>query len=70
MHPFVALMKKYCIDYTNSHDQSLYDEIMEPDYVVNINGMQLVRSTTYADVGRRSCSACVPGSGSWSTDSF
>lgn len=48
MHPFVALMKKYCIDYTNSHDQSLYDEIMEPDYVVHINGMDLVRSTTYA----------------------
>lgn len=33
MHPFVALMRTYCIDYTNSHDQSLYDEIMEPDYV-------------------------------------
>ena len=48
MHPFVALMKKYCIDYTNSHDQSLYDEIMEPDYVVNINGMALERDTTYA----------------------
>jgi hypothetical protein len=48
MHPFVALMKKYCIDYTNSHDQSIYDEIMEPDYIVNINGMQLERSTTYA----------------------
>lgn len=48
MHPFVALMRTYCIDYTNSHDQSLYDEIMEPDYVVNINGMQLERSTTYA----------------------
>ena len=49
MHPFVALMRKYCIDYTNSHDQSLYDEIMEPDYVVHINGMDLVRSTTYSD---------------------
>ncbi|MDQ2649292.1 MAG: nuclear transport factor 2 family protein [Actinomycetota bacterium] len=48
MHPFVALMKKYCIDYTNSHDQSLYGEIMEPDYVVNINGMQLEVSTTYS----------------------
>jgi hypothetical protein len=48
MHPFVALMRKYCIDYTNSHDQTLYDEIMEPDYVVHINGMDLVRSTTYA----------------------
>jgi hypothetical protein len=49
MHPFVALMRKYCIDYTNSHDQSLYEEIMEPDYVVNINGSKLVRSTTYSD---------------------
>lgn len=48
MHPFVSLMRTYCIDYTNSHDQSLYDEIMEPDYVVHINGMDLVRSTTYA----------------------
>ena len=41
MHPFVALMRTYCIDYTNSHDQSLYDEIMDPDYVVHINGMDL-----------------------------
>jgi len=49
MHPFVALMRTYCIDYTNSHDQSLYDEIMEPDYVVHINGMDLVRSTSYSD---------------------
>ena len=48
MHPFVALMRTYCIDYTNSHDQSLYDEIMEPDYVVHINGMDLERSTSYA----------------------
>jgi hypothetical protein len=48
LHPFVALMRTYCIDYTNSHDQSLYDEIMEPDYVVHINGMDLVRSTSYA----------------------
>jgi hypothetical protein len=49
VHPFVALMRTYCIDYTNSHDQSLYDEIMEPDYVVHINGMDLVRSSTYSD---------------------
>jgi hypothetical protein len=49
VHPFVALMRKYCIDYTNSHDQTLYDELMEPDYVVHINGASLVRSTTYSD---------------------
>jgi hypothetical protein len=48
MHPFVALMRTYCIDYTNSHDQTLYDQIMEPDYVVHINGMALERDTTYA----------------------
>jgi hypothetical protein len=48
VHPFVALMRTYCIDYTNSHDQSLYEQIMEPDYVVHINGLDLVRSTTYA----------------------
>ena len=62
MHPFVALMRKYCIDYTNSHDQSLYDEIMEPDYVVHINGMSLVRSTTYAQAVRQIFNAA-PGLG-------
>jgi hypothetical protein len=48
IHPFVALMKTYCIDYTNSHDQSLYDEIMEPDYVVHISGYDLVRDESYS----------------------
>jgi hypothetical protein len=47
MHPFVALMRTYCIDYTNSHDQSLYDKIMEPDYVVHISGFDLVRDESY-----------------------
>jgi hypothetical protein len=60
--PFVALMRKYCIDYTNSHDQSLYEQIMEPDYVVHINGMTLVRSTTYADAVKRIFDAA-PGLG-------
>jgi len=40
-------MRKYCIDYTNSHDQSLYDEIMEPDYVVHISGFDLPREPVY-----------------------
>lgn len=62
MHPFVALMRKYCIDYTNSHDQSLYDEIMEPDYVVHINGMDLVRSAGYASSVER-LFAIAPGLG-------
>ena len=43
MEPFVALMRRYCIDYTNSHDQSVCDEIMHPDYVVHISGLDLPR---------------------------
>lgn len=62
MHPFVALMRKYCIDYTNSHDQSICAQIMEPDYVVHINGTDLVRSTTYARAVRRVFDAA-PGLG-------
>ena len=64
MHPFVALMRKYCIDYTNSHDQSLYDEIMEPDYVVHINGFDLVRDRRPTRRRRRRrCSSATPGLG-------
>ena len=47
MEPFVALMRTYCIDYTNSHDLSVCDSIMEPDYVVHIAGMSLPRDTAY-----------------------
>jgi predicted ester cyclase len=47
VEPFVALMRAYCIDYTNSHDLSVCDSIMEPDYVVRICGMALERDTAY-----------------------
>ena len=47
MHPFVALMRTYCIDYTNSHDLSVCDTIMEPDYVVHIAGFSLERDPAY-----------------------
>lgn len=47
MEPFVALMRKYCIDYTNSHDQSICDEIMHPDYVVHIAQADLPRDLLY-----------------------
>jgi hypothetical protein len=47
MEPFVALMRKYCIDYTNSHDQSICDAIMHPDYVVHISQMDLPRDAAY-----------------------
>jgi hypothetical protein len=44
---FVQLMRTYCIDYTNSHDLSVCDSIMNPDYVVHITGMSLERDTAY-----------------------
>ena len=47
MEPFVALMRRYCIDYTNSHDQSVCDEIMAPEYVVHISGFDLPRDAAY-----------------------
>ena len=47
MEPFVALMRRYCIDYTNAHDQSVCDEIMAPEYVVHISGFDLPRDAAY-----------------------
>jgi predicted ester cyclase len=47
VEPFVALMRRYCIDYTNAHDQSVCDEIMEPEYVVHISGFDLPRDAAY-----------------------
>jgi predicted ester cyclase len=47
MEPFVALMRTYCIDYTNSHDLSVCDSIMDPGYVVHIAGMSLPRDEAY-----------------------
>lgn len=47
MEPFVALMRRYCIDYTSSHDQSVCDEIMAPEYVVHISGWDLPRDEAY-----------------------
>lgn len=53
IEPFVALMRRYCIDYTNSHDQSVCDEIMHPDYVVHINGFDLPRDAAYKPAVKR-----------------
>jgi hypothetical protein len=47
MHPFVALMRRYAIDYTNSHDQSIYPELFVEGYTVNISGVALVRDEGY-----------------------
>ncbi|MQA12667.1 MAG: nuclear transport factor 2 family protein [Pseudonocardiaceae bacterium] len=36
MHPFVALLRRYVVDYTNRHDTAVCDEIMEPGYVLHM----------------------------------
>lgn len=47
LHPFVRLMRRYAIDYTNAHDQSIYPELFVDDYTVNIGGVALVRDESY-----------------------
>ena len=34
--PFVALMRRYCIDYTARHDLSVCDDIMDPGYTLHM----------------------------------
>lgn len=41
MDPYVALMRRYCIDYTSVHDQSLCAELMADDYEITISGRTL-----------------------------
>jgi hypothetical protein len=36
--PFVALMRRYCVDYTARHDLAVCDEIMDPGYTLNMGG--------------------------------
>ena len=54
MEPFVALMRRYVVDYTNSHDLAVCDEIMEPDYVLRM-GPHVVagRDDAYKPATRR-----------------
>jgi hypothetical protein len=60
MHPFLALMRKYCIDYTCSHDTSLLPEIMVEDYEVSICGATMARSGSYLE-GVEGLFAIAPG---------
>lgn len=38
LDPYVALMRRYCIDYTTVHDASVCDDIMREDYTVTVSG--------------------------------
>ncbi len=41
MHPSIALMRRYVVDYTNAHDMTQCSTIMEPDYRIHIGGETL-----------------------------
>ena len=62
MEPFVALMRRYCIDYTCSHDQSVCKEIMAPEYVVHMGGQVYRRDEEYIPGVRALLEEC-PGLG-------
>ncbi|MHC1560971.1 ester cyclase [Actinomycetospora sp. C-140] len=54
MEPFVALMRRYVVDYTNSHDLAVCDEIMEPDYVLVMGPHEVAgRDEAYKPATRR-----------------
>lgn len=40
-HPFVALMRRYCVDYLACGNPDVCREIMEPDYVLHMGGHDL-----------------------------
>lgn len=41
MEPFVALMRRYVVDYTNRHDVSVCAEIMTPDYTLRMGSHEV-----------------------------
>jgi hypothetical protein len=52
--PFVALMRRYCVDYTSRHDLSVCDEIMDPGYTLNMGGHRLAgRDSAYKPAAAR-----------------
>lgn len=51
---FVALMRRYVVDYTNRHDFGATEAIMEPDYTLVMGEHRVVgRDTAYRDATRR-----------------
>ena len=40
-HPFVALMRRYCVNYLAAANPDVCREIMEPDYVLHMGGHDL-----------------------------
>lgn len=53
MEPFVALMRRYCFDYTNRQDFSVCREIIHPEYQLHMGAHRLVgREEQYIPAAR------------------
>lgn len=51
---FLRLMKRYVVDYTNSHDQDVTWSLMEPDYLLRMGPHHVVgRDTAYRAATRK-----------------
>jgi predicted ester cyclase len=42
VEPFVALMRRYCLDYTARHDMTVCDDIMTSGYTLHMGGHDLI----------------------------
>lgn len=52
--PFVALMRRYVVDYTNRQDTSVCSEIMEPDYTLRMGPHEVSgRDEAYIPASRK-----------------
>ena len=47
MSTFVALMRRYCLDYTNRHDVTQVPGIMEPNYTLRMGQHELAGRDTH-----------------------
>ena len=45
MHPFVALMRRYVVDYLLCQNPAVCAQIMEPDYVLHMAAPSSARAT-------------------------
>ena len=61
MEPFVALIRRYCIDYTARHDLSVCDDIMVPGYTLHMGVHTWPGGTMPTSPRPRPSSASSPG---------
>lgn len=54
MHPFVALIRRYVVDYTNRHDVRVCDDLMVPEYALRMGIHEVLgRDDAYKPAAQR-----------------